>query len=190
MKRKTECVELQSRMVEYFADPPQQLPVDIAAHLKDCETCQLEFAQMQQVLAKLEAGAGDYEAVPEHLLAGIENRLDSVQQLKPAVRSVGRTRNLLILQYSFLSAMAVIIWLALMLVQPMLTGWLAENELISSLAFLNEYGLFLIFFAAGGLFAMVSSPLIIKTALRQPDGEKKFNLLRRLFSFGMRTFAC
>jgi hypothetical protein len=86
--------------------------------------------------------------------------------------------------------MAVVIWLALMLVQPMLTGWLADNQLISSLAFLNEYGLFLLFFAAGGLFAMVSSPLIIKTALRQPDGEKKFNLLRRLFSFGMRTFAC
>jgi len=46
------------------------------------------------------------------------------------------------------------------------------------------------FFVAGGLFALVSSPLIIKTALRQPDGEKKFNLLRRLFSVGMRTFAC
>ncbi len=190
MKRKTECVELQSRMVEYFADPPQQMPDAIASHLRECQDCRLEFDQMRQVMEHLESAASVDEAVPVHLLAGVESRLDSVQQLRPAVRSVGRTRNMLILQYSFLSAMAVVIWLALMLVQPMLTGWLADNQLISSLAFLNEYGLFLLFFAAGGLFAMVSSPLIIKTALRQPDGEKKFNLLRRLFSFGMRTFAC
>ncbi|PKL46313.1 MAG: hypothetical protein CVV42_16835 [Candidatus Riflebacteria bacterium HGW-Riflebacteria-2] len=190
MKRKTECVELQSRMVEYFADPPRQIPAAIAEHLKDCEECQLEFAQMQKVLTHLEDASEIYEAVPEHLFSGVESQLDSVQQLRPAIQSAGRIRNLLILQYSYLSAMAVIIWLSLLLVQPMLTGWLAENELVSSLAFLNDYGLFLIFFAAGGLFAMISSPLIIKTALRQPAGEKKFNLLRRLFSVGMRTFAC
>jgi len=189
MKRKTECVELQSRMVEYFADPPRQVPDAIAAHLKECEECRNEFEQMQQVMEHLEKASTIDEALPAHLLSAVESRLDTVTQLRPAVRN-SRARNMLILQYSYLAAMAVIIWLSLMLIQPLLTGWLAENELVSSMAFLNDYGLFLMFFVAGGLFALVSSPLIIKTALRQPDGEKKFNLLRRLFSVGMRTFAC
>ena len=190
MKRKTECIELQSRMVEYFADPPRQIPDVIEKHLSECEECRLEFMQMQQVMTHLTDASCVCEAVPTHLLDVVESRLDSVEQLRPAVRNYSRARNMLILQYSYLSVMAIIIWLSLMLIQPMLTGWLAENELASSLVFLNEYGLFLMFFVAGGLFALVSSPLIIKTALRQPAGEKKFNLLRRLFSVGMRTFAC
>jgi len=189
MKRKAECVELQSRMVEYFADPLRQVPDAIAAHLRECEECRIEFEQMQQVMAHLESAAALDEAVPAHLLSAVESRLDTVTQLRPAVRR-NRARNVLILQYSYLAAMAVIIWLSLMLVQSHLTGWLADNELASSLALINDYGLFLMFFVAGGLFAIISSPLIIKTALRQPDGEKKFNLLRRLFSVGMRTFAC
>ena len=190
MKKKTECVELQSRMVDYFASPTEQIPVEIEAHLKDCAECRLEFTQLSQVLKSIEDSAEDYDVVPEHLLSEIEAELDSVQQLRPAVNRPNQIRNLLILQYSYLASMAVIIWLSLLLVQPMLTGWLIENGMVSSFAVLDDYSLFIAFFAAGGIFALVSSPLLIKTSLRSSTGDRKFSLLRRLFSFGVRTFAC
>ena len=190
MKKKTECVELQSRMVEYFASPPVQVPDEMERHFIDCAECRREFAELQQVLKGIHDSAEIYEAVPQHLLATVEDRLDSVQQLRPAVQSQPRERNLLILQYSYLASLAVIIWLSLMMVQPMLTVWLSENGLVSSFAVLDDYGLFLAFFAAGGLFAMISSPLIIKTAVRRSRNEKKFSILRWLFSTGIRTFAC
>ncbi|PKL43168.1 MAG: hypothetical protein CVV41_10640 [Candidatus Riflebacteria bacterium HGW-Riflebacteria-1] len=190
MKKKTECVELQSRMVEYFANPPTQVPDEMASHVRDCAECHREFAELQQVLKGIHDSAEVYEAVPQHLLAAVETRLDSVQQLRPAVQSQPRERNLLILQYSYLASLAVIIWLSMMLIQPMLTVWLSENGLVSSFTVLDEYGLFLAFFAAGGLFAMISSPLIIKTAVRRSNNEKKFSILRWLFSTSIRTFAC
>ncbi|MBU1106202.1 MAG: hypothetical protein KKB51_05990 [Candidatus Riflebacteria bacterium] len=190
MKKKTECVELQSRMVEYFASPTEQIPDEIEAHLKGCAECRLEFTQLSQVLKSIEDSAEVYEVVPEHLRIAIEAELDSVQQLIPAVSRPNKVRNLLILQYSYLASMAVIIWLSLLLIQPMLTVWLVENGMVSSFAVLDDYSLFIAFFAAGGIFALISSPLLIKTAMRRSTDEKKFSLLRRLFSFGNRTFAC
>jgi hypothetical protein len=190
MKNKNECVELQSRMVEYFAGPPERVPEAIEQHLADCEECRLEFSQLNQVLGGIKESADKYEQVPEHLFDAVEARLDATEQLRPAVNRLPRLRNQLILQYSYLATMAVIIWLTLLLAQPVLTGWLIENDMMSSFVILDDYGVFIAFFITGGIFAMICAPLLIKTAMRRSDSGKKFNFLRWLFSAGLRTFAC
>lgn len=190
MNKKPECVDLQSRMVEYFSSPPDKLPEDIERHLTTCPECKLEFTQMNEALLLIRDSANRYEEVPEHLLASIEAELDHTEQLRPVVRKSNQARNILILQYSYLASMAVIIWLSILLIQPMFASWLTANDLISASPFLDEYGLFLAFFAAGGIFALISSPLIIKTAARNSGPDKKYGFFRRLFSSGLRMFAC
>lgn len=190
MNKKTECVELQSRMLEFFANPQADVPEGIETHLETCPECKLEFTQMTQALELIKDSADLYEDVPEALLESVEAKLESTEQLKPALKKSNKSRNILILQYSYLSSMAVIIWLSILLIQPMFISWLAENGLTSASPILVEYGLFLAFFATGGLFALISSPLIIKTARKHSRIEKKYGFFRRLFSSGLRIFAC
>lgn len=190
MTRKPECVELQSRMVEFFSDQSDQVPPEIEKHLATCPECQLEFAQLRQVLHELRENATLSETVPEHLLSAVESRLDATEQVKPADRKSTKARNVLILQYSYLASLTVIIWLTLLHAQPMLNSWLTANNLLSALPVVDEYGLFLAFFAAGGIFALISSPLIIKTSTTRPDAGKRGGFFTRLFSGGLRIFAC
>lgn len=191
MNRNPQCVELQSRMVEYFSGPPGQvLPDEIKNHLESCGRCRQEFVELSKVLDKLLQESEVQEVVPEHLLAGIESRLDSTPQLTPVTRRSNSGRNLLIMQYSYLAFMSVIIWLTILSAQPFLTGWLAENSMQSSLTLLNEYGLFLAFFAIGGIFALISSPLIIRTLSQSSTTERKTGFFSRLFTGSLRLFAC
>jgi hypothetical protein len=190
MNRKPECVELQSRMVEYFSEPTEVLPQEIERHIESCPDCQLEFKQMQQTLHLIQDAAKLPEEVPEQLLEQIEAKLDTVKQLKPEYAQSNKARNILILQYSYLASMAVIIWLTLLLTQPIFNSWLAINEFACSMPVLEDYSLFIAFFIAGGIFALISSPLIIKTSDRQTLSKKKSGFFRRIFSSGLRLFAC
>ncbi len=191
MNRKPQCVELQSRMVEYFSGPPgQAVPEEIRNHLDSCGECRQEFAELNKVLEDMVREAEVQEVVPEHLLVAIESRLDSTPQLRPAARRSNRVRNLLIMQYSYLAFMSVVIWLTILFAQPILTGWLAENSMSSGVPMLNEYGLFLAFFVIGGIFALISSPLIIRTLVSNSTREKKTGFFARLFTGSLRMFAC
>ena len=189
MNKKPECVELQSRLVEYFSDPPEQVPEEIECHLKNCEACRIEFEQTRHALELLKEDASAVAAVPEHLFAQIEERIEQCPQaFRPASKSTWQ-RNILILQYSYLATMAVIIWFSLMLGQPILNDWLIANELLVSLPLLAEYGIFILFFAVGGIFAAVSSPLIIRNNRPFTVNSTRAGFLRRLFT-GLRMFAC
>lgn len=191
MNKRPECVELQSRMVEFFSGPPgQAVPAEISAHLERCPECRVEFDQLCQTVDMLQQSATTVAAVPEQLLTAVENRLDATPQLRPMVSSSNEVRNLLIVQYSYLAFMSVVIWVTLLFAQPFLTGWLAANGMESAMPLLNDYGLFLAFFAAGGIFALISSPLIIRTIAQTSNREKKTGFLYRLFSGSLRMFAC
>lgn len=190
MNDKPQCVELQSRMVEYFSGPPGQVPEEIQKHLTTCQVCRQEFDQLEQTLAHLQKSSAVPEVVPAHLLIAIEARLDTTPQLKPVPRQMNQTRTLLIVQYSYLACMSVVIWLSILLVQPSLNGWLLEYGLVSNIELVNDYGLFLAFFAAGGIFALISSPLLLKNLNRNPMREPKSGFLARLFSGSLRMFAC
>ncbi len=189
MNKKPECVELQSRLVEYFSDPPGQIPEEIESHLKQCATCRIEFEQTCHALELLKENAAEPEPVPEHLYAQLEAKIERCPQAyRPASQSTWQ-RNVLILQYSYLATMAVIIWFSLMLGQPLLNDWLVANDLLVSLPILAEYGIFILFFAVGGVFAAVSSPLIIRNNRPFSVNSTKAGFLRRLFA-GLRMFAC
>ncbi len=190
MNDKPQCVELQSRMVEYFSGPPGQVPEEIQQHLNICPECQQEFVQLSETLVHLQKCDAVPEAVPDRLLVAIESRLDATPQLKPVSRQMNKTRNLLIVQYSYLACMSVVIWLSILLVQPSLNGWLLEYGLVSNIELVNDYGLFLAFFAAGGIFALISSPLLLKNVTRNPMREPRSGFLSRLFSGSLRIFAC
>ncbi len=190
MNKRPECVELQSRMVEFFSGPPgQAVPAEISAHLEGCPECRIEFDQLCQTVDMLQQSKATVTTVPENLLAAVESRLDATPQLRPMV-SNNEVRNLLIVQYSYLAFMSVVIWVTLLFAQPFLTGWLVANGMESAMPLLNEYGLFLAFFAAGGIFALISSPLIIRTIAQTSTREKKTGFLYRLFSGSLRMFAC
>lgn len=189
MNKKPECVELQSRLVEYFSDPPKKVPEEILEHLSHCPRCQEEFEQTRLTLLSLREEANEILVLPDHLLTRIETRLDQTPQAHRPVRKSTKQRNILILQYAYLSTMAIFIWLSLMLIQPIFNDWLLANELSVNLPLIAEYGLFILFFAAGGVFAAISSPLIIRNSKANlPTGEKT-GIFRRLFS-GLRLFAC
>jgi hypothetical protein len=189
MNRNNECVELQSRMIEHFSDTKKPLPDEVKKHLEVCSECRKEYEQMHKALTLLHESSGKLEQVPEHLFAEIEFRLDTVDQFKPSYVSSNKSRNLLILQYSYLATMAIIIWFSLLLTQPMFNNWLETLELIELLPVVQEYSLFILFFAVGGLFALISSPLIIKTKINKEAGPAR-GFLRRMFSSGLRIFAC
>lgn len=189
MNRKPECVQLQSRLVDFFSDPAEPVPEEISQHLNQCEQCRIEFEQMKEALELVKQGETVMETVPEHLLAQINDKLGHTAQMPKPVLTSNHQRNMLILQYSYLSLMAVIIWFSIMLIQPLFNNWLQNNELVMSMPILAEYGLFIFFFAAGGIFAAISSPLLIrKTNANLPVGEKS-SYFRRLFS-GLSIFAC
>lgn len=190
MNKKPECVEFESRLVDYFSNPPPSVPGDIAEHLAGCELCKNEFIEMQKVLELVVSEKQSCESVPEHLLAGIEARIDAEPQKQPGrIRNKNRQRNIMILQYSYLASMAVIIWMSLLLIQPLFNDWLTANELLPAISIVAEYGLFLLFFAAGGLFAAISSPLIIKNSRANLPEPGKTTVFRRLFG-SLRLFAC
>ncbi|MFZ5949194.1 MAG: hypothetical protein ACOYXC_00695 [Candidatus Rifleibacteriota bacterium] len=189
MNRKPECVEMQSRLVEHFSEPPGEVPEDIARHLANCDICRNDFEQMQQALETIRSDREIVEAVPVHLLAAIETEINQTPQLERQFVKSSLQRNLLILQYSYLASMAVIIWLSIMLIQPIFNDWLSANQLPITLPLLAEYGLFILFFAAGGIFAAISSPLIIQNRKANLPGHEKVSLFRRFFS-GLRMFAC
>ncbi|HPW60375.1 MAG TPA: hypothetical protein PLK58_17140 [Candidatus Rifleibacterium sp.] len=191
MNKRPECVELQSRMVEFFSGPPgQTVPAEISAHLEGCPECRTEFDQLCQTVEILQRSEVTLTAVPEHLLAAVESRLDATPQLRPMVSNSNEVRNLLIVQYSYLAFMSVVIWVTLLFAQPFMTGWLVANGMESAIPLFNEYGLFLAFFAAGGIFALISSPLIIRTIAQTSNREKKTGFFYRLFSGSLRMFAC
>lgn len=191
MNKRPECVELQSRMVEFFSGPPgQAVPAEISAHLEGCSECRTEFDQLCQTIEMLQQASATLTDVPEHLLAAVESRLDATPQLRPVVSNSNEVRNLLIVQYSYLAFMSVVIWVTILFAQPILTEWLVANSMESAMPLLNEYGLFLAFFIAGGIFALISSPLIIRTIAQTSTREKKTGFLYRLFSGSLRLFAC
>ncbi len=190
MTKKPQCVELQSRMVEYFSVPPGQIPDEIKRHLDICTECQQEFTELTKVLVDLREQSEVGELVPDHLFNAVEARLDATAQLKPAPKRSNKVRNMLIMQYSYLAFMSVVIWLTILTAQPILIAWLSENGIISAMPLLNEYGLFLAFFVAGGIFALISSPLIIRTIARRSLREKETGFFSRLFSGSLRMFAC
>ena len=190
MNKKPECVELQSHMVEYFSEPSVDVPAEIRDHLQSCKDCKAEFEQICQTLEMLEKDRAIFEEVPAHLLSEIESKIEDTPQLHGSVLKSSRQRNLMILQYSYLSAMAVIIWMSILMYQPLFNDWLLANELMTYLpVLLAEYGLFALFFAAGGIFAAISSPLIIKSTRISLHVPEKSGFFRRLFS-GLRLFAC
>lgn len=191
MKKNPECVELQSRMLEYFSNPDDSVRIEIELHSQNCEVCQKEFNELKLTLAELHNSASsDMTVVPEHLLSSIESNLDSTGQLQKPEQMVSRIRNTLMLQYSYLMFMSVVIWLTLLYAQPFMNDWLKNQSLLTAVPLIDEYGLFILFFAVGGLFAMLSSPLIIRTALKKgpDDNVEKFSF--RSFTSGIRFFAC
>jgi len=191
MKKSPECVELQSCMLEYFSNPDDLLLKEIDKHLLKCAICKKEFEELKHTLTELEKSAADCsENVPDGLLASIEDRLDSVEQVHRSEQSEIRVRSALMLQYSYLTLMSVIIWLTLLFAQPFLSEWLSHRSLLTAVPLIDEYGLFMVFFVIGGLFALLSSPILIRTALKQGSAEKSEKFFTRFFSTGIRFFAC
>ncbi len=190
MNKKHECAELQSRMIDHFSESDAPLEPEVKAHLAACPGCKQEYEQMQTTLQLIHIGADEPTELPDHLLGEIEERLDSVPQLKPEFTSSHQKRNMLILQYSYLATLAIIIWFSLLLSQPLFNNWLEAYEVVNKLPILQDYSLFIAFFAAGGLFALISSPLIIKTTIDYDAKPGRGGILRRIFSGSLRLFAC
>lgn len=189
--RRPECVELQSRMLDYFSEADASALCEIEKHCQNCQICAAEFEQINSALTRLQTSSENLnDAVPGHLLAVIEARLDSVEQFRPAESEEISIRSALMLQYSFLSLMAVIIWLTLLFAQPFISELMSTHSLLTAIPLIDEYGLFMVFFIAGGLFAMLSSPILIRSALKKDSDEKNQKLSTRFFSTGIRFFAC
>ena len=183
------CEQARELMVEAIALGPDSLPAALEAHVGTCPSCRREWEELVGELQALRsAGAG--EPLPEvsvGLFQATLRRLDEPResagmQTAPADRQMPSECSrpdrrpvpagdpglpawwVRVLQHMYLAVLGIGLWVALA------SGQTAFLEAMSSFGFelsgwvLVDYGLFVTWFIAGGLSALVALPLLLQDA--------------------------
>lgn len=190
MNNQKKCSKIESQLIEYFSNVPDEIPFEIKSHIETCETCKIEFQGMQQALTILNDNNMHAIDVPDHLLISIESQLEEVEQARVHESIFSGTRNILMMEYTYISLLAITVWVALLLGQPLVVSWLQTYGLSSSEPILNDYGLFILFFIVGGFIALISSPLLIKMECDTQTDSRSQSLFKRFFSSNLSIFFC
>jgi anti-sigma factor RsiW len=173
-------------MTEAFAQYPPAPPAELAEHLAHCPHCREEFAQLEQTLQQVQAVREPDSALPDDLWAKLDSRLDTVVQEPLPSAEPWPLKTRLMAEYAYLTLLGICLWGMLTNLQPYFLQALEQAGIPVSEAFLAEYGVFLLFFAFGGLIAMIATPILAGNASAKAP-------IRRWLAFtqgSLRLLAC
>lgn len=190
MSSKKKCSVIESQLLEYFSNPSDEIPAEIQQHLASCKLCNSEFENMSKAMTIIKEASIESIEVPDYLLNNIETMLDNTEQAMVHNPVSSGTRNRLMIEYTYISILAISVWLTLALGQPMAIAWLSTNGFELSEPILREYGLFILFFLIGGFTALISSPLLIRQEKNKLSESERPTAFKRFFSSYLNLFVC
>lgn len=184
------CERARDLMIEAMASDPGRPPESLSAHLEVCADCRREWLEMIGELASLRRCAVE-EPLPKmssDLLQRTLLRLDERRAYGSSDDAVfdgpladGRTGIrpgqasvdddglpawwVRLLQHAYLATLGIGLWLSLSMGQTWFLEAMRDFGFEFSWWVMLDYGLFIAWFVAGGLSAMVALPLLIQESL-------------------------